>query len=355
MRTFAALADHILYMNRCLQLAKLGEGYAAPNPMVGAVLVHDNTIIGEGYHQQYGQAHAEVNCINSISAEKRHLIPQSTLYVSLEPCAHFGKTPPCADLIVQHKIPKVVIACLDAFAKVNGLGIQKLQDAGIEVITGVLEKEALELNKRFFCFHKNKRPYIILKWAQTADGFIAKENYEAIAISNEYSNRWVHKMRANEMAIMIGANTALHDKPSLTARKWPGKNPVRIFIDKQLKIEAGAALYKEDAAVIVVNEVTEKQGGPIHFFKIDTNKAMLPQLMKLLFEKNITSLLVEGGSRLLKTFVDADVWDEAYIITNKNLQLSSGIAAVQLPEEKLINSFSISTDTVDHYINRRTV
>ena len=342
-------------MNRCLQLAKLGEGYAAPNPVVGAVLVHNDTIIGEGYHQQYGQAHAEVNCINSVAEDNRHLIAQSTLYVSLEPCAHFGKTPPCADLIVQHKIPAVVIACRDAFAKVNGLGIQKLKEAGIEVVVGILEKEALELNKRFFCFHQNKRPYIILKWAQTADGFIAKENYEAVAISNAYSNRWVHKLRATEMAIMIGTNTALHDKPSLTTRNWPGKNPVRIFIDKQLKTATNAALYKDDAAVIVVNELAEKQDGHIHFFKIDKEKAMLPQLMALLFEKNISSVVVEGGSRLLQSFADADLWDEAYVITNNNLHLSAGIAAVQLPKEKYSNSFHISSDTVDHYINRRIV
>ena len=340
-------------MNRCLQLAKLGEGYAAPNPMVGAVLVHNDIIIGEGYHQQYGRAHAEVNCINSVAENNRHLVSQSTLYVSLEPCAHFGKTPPCADLIVKHQIPKVVIACRDAFAKVNGLGIQKLENAGIEVIEGVLEKEALELNKRFFCFHKNQRPYIILKWAQTADGFIAKENYEAVAISNEYSNRWVHKMRATEMAIMIGANTALHDRPSLTTRNWPGKDPVRIFIDKALKIERSAALFNDDVAVLVVNEVEEKQEGHIHFFKINKEAPMLPQLMQLLFEKNITSVLVEGGSHLLQSFIDADLWDEAYTITNKSLYLSSGIASVQLREETYADSFPISTDTVDHYINRR--
>ncbi len=342
-------------MNRCLQLAKLGEGHTAPNPMVGAVLVHEGIIIGEGYHRQYGQAHAEVNCINSVTESNRLMIARSTMYVSLEPCAHFGKTPPCADLIVQYKIPKVVIGCTDAFAKVNGLGIQKLKDAGIEVITGVLEKEALELNKRFFCFHKNKRPYIILKWAQTADGFIAKENFEAVAISNEYSNRWVHKMRADEMAIMIGANTALHDKPSLTARRWPGKNPVRIFIDKQLKLEASAALFNNDADVILVNETTEKQEGHIHFFKTVKEKAMLPQLMELLFKKNITSVLVEGGSHLLRSFIEAGLWDEAYVITNKSLYLSSGIGSVQLPAEKQHDSFCISTDTVDHYINRGIV
>lgn len=338
-------------MNRCLQLAKLAGGHAAPNPMVGAVLLYNDSIIGEGYHRQYGQAHAEVNCIRSVAEANRHLIAQSTLYVSLEPCAHFGKTPPCADLIIQHQIPKVVIACRDAYAMVNGLGIQKLKDAGIEVTEGVLEKEALELNKRFFCFHKNKRPYITLKWAETADGFIAGKNYEAVPISNEFSNRWVHKMRTEEMAIMVGAHTAAYDRPSLTSRKWPGKNPVRIFIDKQLTIDPTAALFNDDAAVIVVNEVKEEQQGHIHFFKADNNKKMLPSLMALLFEQNIHSLLVEGGSILLQSFIEEGLWDEAYIIRNEQLYLKEGIAAVQLPENKHGERFYISTDRIDHYKN----
>lgn len=349
--TFAALTDHELYMQRCLELAGLGAGNVAPNPMVGAILVHDNRIIGEGYHEQYGKTHAEVNCINSVAEADKLLINQSTIYVSLEPCAHFGKTPPCADLIIQNKIPKVIIACRDAFAKVNGLGIQKLKDAGVAVTEGILEKEALKLNRRFFCFYKNKRPFIILKWAQTADGFIAKKNYESIPISNEFSNKLVHRMRAEEMAIMVGAHTAKNDQPLLTTRKWPGKNPVRIFIDKQLKIDPNSALFNNNAEVIVINEIESKQAGHIHYFKINSKEKMLPQLMHFLYEKNINSVLVEGGSILLQSFIDADLWDEAFVITNEQLQIGAGIAAVSLSHKKKKNSFYLSTDRIDHYTN----
>ena len=350
--TFAALNRDALYMKRCFELARMGAGYVAPNPMVGAVLVYNDIIIGEGYHQQYGLAHAEVNCINSVKAEHRSLVSSGTLYVSLEPCAHFGRTPPCADLIIEYKIPKVVIACRDAFAKVNGQGILKLRTAGIEVTEGILEEEALELNKRFFCFHKNQRPYIILKWAQTADGFIARENYDSVAISNDLTNRWVHQMRANESAIMVGTNTVLHDNPSLTTRLWPGKNPLRIFIDKQLKAGGNAAVFNKDAEVIVMNELAERQEGHIHFAKISNTEKLLPQLMQLLFEKNITSLIVEGGSFLLQSFVEEGLWDEAWSVTNETLQLQSGIPAMVLPAEKKGGQMYISTDRVDHYLNK---
>lgn len=349
--TFATLTQHELYMNRCIELAALGAGYTAPNPMVGAVLVYNDEVIGEGHHEQYGQAHAEVNCLKSVKEDQRHLISESTLYVSLEPCAHFGKTPPCADLIIHYKIPRVVIGCRDSFAKVNGQGIQKLKDAGIKVTEGIVEKKALELNKRFFCFHKNKRPYIILKWAQTADGFIAKKNFDAIPISNAFSNRWVHKMRAEEAAIIIGAHTALHDKPALTTRNWPGKNPARIFIDKQLRIDLSASLFDNNAPVIVINELKEQQQDNIHFFKIEKDRSMLPQLMHLLYQQNINSLIVEGGSTILQSFILEQLWDEAYVITNTTLQLQEGIAAVRLPKEKQSGSFNIATDLIDHYKN----
>ncbi|MDQ6764196.1 MAG: bifunctional diaminohydroxyphosphoribosylaminopyrimidine deaminase/5-amino-6-(5-phosphoribosylamino)uracil reductase RibD, partial [Bacteroidota bacterium] len=221
-------------MNRCIQLAKIAEGNVAPNPMVGAILVHENKIIGEGFHKKYGEPHAEANCINNVRDEHKNLIEQSTLYVSLEPCSHYGKTPPCADLIVQKKIPKVIIGCQDIFKEVAGKGIQKLNDAGIETTVGVLEKECSELNKRFFIFHQKQRPYIILKWAQSANGKIGKKG-ERIFISNDYTNRLVHKWRSEEAAIMIGTNTAQEDNPSLTTRLWQGKNPVRIIIDKKLR------------------------------------------------------------------------------------------------------------------------
>lgn len=338
-------------MSRCLELAQLGAGYVAPNPMVGALLVHENTIIGEGYHRQYGGPHAEVNCLDSVTEENRPLISASTMYVSLEPCAHFGKTPPCADLIIRNNIPRVVIGCRDLFAAVNGLGIKKLQDAGIAVTTGVMEKQARELNKHFFCFHQKHRPYILLKWAQTADGLIAKKNYEAIAISNDLTNRWVHKMRAETAAIMVGTNTALHDNPALTARNWPGNHPIRIVIDKKLRINKTAALFYNNGPVIILNELEEKQDGTVQYVKIENEKKILQQLMRLLFEKNISSLMVEGGSILLQSFVDAGLWDEAYSISNEQLYLGEGIAAVQLPAGKKTGDFHLLTDRIDHYKN----
>ena len=215
--------DHYTYMQRCLQLAVLGAGNVAPNPMVGAVLVNNGDIIGEGYHQQYGGPHAEPNCINDVPVEMKHMIPGSTLYVSLEPCAHFGKTPPCADLIIKTGIKKVVVGCRDPFSKVDGKGIDKLRNAGVEVIIGEWENECKELNKRFFTFHTKSRPYIVLKWAQTANGKMAAEGEDRLLISNDYTNRLVHKWRSEEAAILVGRNTALMDNPSLTTRLWKGK------------------------------------------------------------------------------------------------------------------------------------
>ncbi|HJW16280.1 MAG TPA: bifunctional diaminohydroxyphosphoribosylaminopyrimidine deaminase/5-amino-6-(5-phosphoribosylamino)uracil reductase RibD, partial [Flavisolibacter sp.] len=250
---------HEKYMARCLQLAQLGAGNVAPNPMVGAVLVYNDAIIGEGYHEKYGAAHAEVNCINSVIDGERHLISQSTLYVSLEPCAHFGKTPPCADLIVKLKIPKVVIGCRDPFVQVDGKGIEKLLAAGVEVTTGILEKECKELNKLFFTFHTLHRPYIILKWAQTSDGKIAyptlrKKSSSPVSrlfITNAYTNRLVHKWRSEQMAILVGTNTAMHDDPSLNTRLWPGNSPVRLVIDKELALPPGLKLFDGSIPTIV--------------------------------------------------------------------------------------------------------
>src|SRR5215207_8983700 len=224
-----------IYMHRCLELARLGSGSVAPNPMVGAVLVYKDMIIGEGYHQQYGEAHAEVNCLNSVRPEHQHLIEQSTLYVSLEPCAHYGKTPPCADLIIQKKIPEVVVGCCDPFIQVNGKGIEKLQSAAVNVTIGVLEEECKQLNKRFFGFHTVQRPYVILKWAQTADGKVAGNDYGRKRISNQQTNRIVHKWRSEETTVVVGTNTALYDDPALTTRLWAGKNPVRIVVDMHMR------------------------------------------------------------------------------------------------------------------------
>ena len=236
-------------MTRCLQLAQLGAGNVAPNPMVGAVLVYEEKIIGEGYHRKYGEAHAEVNCINSVKESNRELIEKSTLYVSLEPCSHYGKTPPCSDLIIQNKIKKVVIGCQDIYKEVSGKGILKLRNAGVEVISGVLEKESVDLNKRFFTFHQKFRPYIILKWAQTANTKIGSTN-ERILISNEYTNRLVHKWRSEEAAVLVGTNTAVQDDPFLTTRLWKGKNPVRIVIDKELKLPPSLNIFDTNSQTI---------------------------------------------------------------------------------------------------------
>src|SRR5258706_6298419 len=242
-------------MRRCLELATLGAGNVAPNPMVGAVLVYHGRIIGEGYHQKYGEAHAEPNSIASVKEEDRKLISQSTMYVSLEPCVHFGKTPPCADLIIKHKIPKVVIGCRDPFKEVNGRGIEKLKAAGVETEPGVLEKECKELNKRFFTFHTKHRPYIILKWAQTANGKMSGQGRDRLYISNEFTNRLVHKWRSEEAAILVGTNTALLDDPQLTTRLWTGNNLVRMVIDMDLKLPSSLRLFDDEASTIIFNTI----------------------------------------------------------------------------------------------------
>ena len=336
-------------MHRCLQLAKLGAGTVAPNPMVGAVMVYENKIIGEGYHQQYGEAHAEVNCINNVSEANQSLIEKSTLYVSLEPCAHYGKTPPCADLIIRHRIPNVVIACRDSYAEVDGKGIQKLQQAGVNVIVGILEKEALELNKRFFTFHTKQRPYIILKWAQSVDGKIANEDFSAVKISNEITNRLVHKWRSDEAAILIGTNTALHDNPSLTNRLWQGNNPIRLVIDRQLKLPDSLHLFDGAVKTIVFNQVKEEKKNGISFYKLTFNEDIIAGLLNALHQLTIQSVLVEGGAALLQSFIDKNCWDEARVITNEQLTIGDGISAAQLKNNSLINAATIGSDLISFY------
>ncbi len=316
-------------MNRCIQLAKKGAGNVAPNPMVGAVLVYGNKIIGEGYHQKYGKAHAEVNCINNVAEEDTTLINQSTLYVSLEPCSHFGKTPPCADMIIQNKIRKVVIGCKDVFKEVYGKGIQKLKDAGTEVITGVLENECIDLNKRFFTFHEKFRPYIILKWAQSINGKIGTKGNERVLISNDYSNRLVHKWRSEEAAILIGTNTALKDDPALTTRLWHGKNPVRIIIDKELRLSPTLKVFNGEAKTIVYNLVKNLNEETFVHIKLEKEN-FIDQLIQSLFEMNIQSVIIEGGAKTLQYFIDNGLWDEARVITNEELIIENGIASPEM-------------------------
>lgn len=341
-------------MQRCLELAQLGAGHVAPNPMVGAVLVHEGTIIGEGWHRQYGEAHAEVNAISqAVQNGQADSIRQSTLYVSLEPCAHFGKTPPCADLIIQHKIPRVVIACRDPFEQVNGKGIEKLKAAGVQVELGILEKEAVALNKRFFTFHKQQRPYIILKWAETADGFIAAEGEMRLLISNEYSNRLVHKWRSEEAGIMIGTNTALLDDPSLTVRSWTGPSPVRLVLDMNLRLPASLKVFNKEVRTIVFNTVKQQEEDKLLYYQLKKEESLLPQLLKALYELKIQSVLVEGGARLLQSLIDAGCWDEARVTRNDQLSIGKGVNSPQLVNAILKEETTIVTDTLRIFYHQK--
>ena len=335
-------------MSRCIQLAKLGAGNVAPNPMVGALLVYEDKIIGEGYHKKYGEAHAEVNCINSVEEKNKSLIEKSTIYVSLEPCSHYGKTPPCADLIIKNKIKKVVIGCLDIYKEVSGKGIEKLLNAGLEVFTGVLENECSDLNKRFFTFHQKKRPYIILKWAQSSNGKIGSDNDERILISNDYSNRLVHKWRSEEAAILVGTNTALKDDPSLTTRLWKGKNPLRIVIDKELKLTSTLKIFNQEAQTIVFNSSENYIQENIRYIKLE-NGNFLQELLCSLYELNIQSVLVEGGTKTLQSFIDPGSWDEARVITNEKMIIENGIAAPEMKNFKLIKEEKYFNDVINYY------
>ena len=329
-------------MWRCLELARLGGGYTAPNPMVGAVLVYEDRVIGEGYHRIYGQAHAEVNCVNSVVDEDVPLISRSTLYVSLEPCAHFGKTPPCADLIIRMRIPKVVVGCRDPFPQVNGKGIEKLLAAGVEVSVGVLEAECKDLNRRFFTFNTLHRPYIVLKWAQSANGRIAGAGLasgggvgaaggtgvgERVFISNEYANRLVHKWRSEEAAILVGTRTALADDPSLTVRLWSGPDPIRLVIDKDLTLPVSLKLFDGKVRTIVFNMVKHEEGENLSYYQLANDSSLVHQVCQALYQLKIQSVLVEGGARLLQSFIDEGYWDEARVITNNELELPGGLAA----------------------------
>ena len=334
-------------MSRCLQLAELGAGYVAPNPMVGAVLVYEDKIIGEGYHQKYGEAHAEVNCINSVSEQHKNLVEKSALYVSLEPCSHYGKTPPCADLIIKNKIKKVIIGCKDLYKEVAGSGIQKLRNAGLDIAVGILEKECTQLNKRFFTFHQQFRPYIILKWAQSANGKIGSVE-KRILISNDYSNRVAHRWRSEEAAILVGTRTALHDDPLLTTRLWNGKDPVRIAIDKNLILPQTLKLFNADSKTIIYNLRQASTAENVVYIKLEKEN-FIDQILQSLFEMNIQSVMIEGGSNTLQSFIDAGLWDEARIITNKELIIENGIAAPEMKGFLLEKRLEYDTDVINFY------
>lgn len=349
-------------MYRCIELARKGAGYTAPNPMVGAVLVQDGRIIGEGWHQRYGEAHAEVNAIAMGQAALSGQTHSNLIaYVSLEPCAHHGKTPPCADLIIRTGIPKVVIGCRDPFEAVNGKGIEKLRAAGIEVMEGVLEDECRELNKRFFTFHEKKRPYVILKWAQTADGFIARprpkegisgdRQNERLLISNEYSNRLVHRWRSEEAAILVGTNTALQDDPALTNRLWPGPSPVRLVVDMELRLPLSLQIFNGEQKTIVFNAIKEEEKQNLVYYRLEKNKSLISQLLSALHQLNIQSVLVEGGARLLQSFIDTGLWDEARVIRNTGMKTGNGLAAPDLEKGRLEETLQIEQDEVQTWRN----
>lgn len=322
--------NHEHYIKRCLQISKLGIGTTRPNPSVGAVLVVDDRIIGEGFTSPYGGNHAEVNAISAVKDPT--LLATATMYVTLEPCSHFGKTPPCADLIIKNEIKKVVIGCLDSNVLVAGKGIERLQNAGCEVIVGVLEKECKAHHRRFFTFQIKNRPFIILKWAQTLDAYIAPKNrvtQTPVWITNEVSRQLVHKWRSEEQSILVGTTTVLDDNPGLDVRHWKGEDPVRIVIDKELKIPANLKVYDGSVKTIFINETRTYAKGTIFFEKINFSEPIAIQICAVLFKHKIQSLIVEGGTKTIQTFIDENLWDEARVFSGE-VHFNDGVNAPKL-------------------------
>ena len=339
---------HEKYIKRCIQLAKNGLGNTYPNPMVGSVIVYKDQIIGEGWHQKAGKPHAEVNAVNSV--KDKSLLKKATIYVSLEPCSHFGKTPPCSDLIIAHGIKNVVIGTIDPFAKVAGRGIQKLIQAGCNVVVGVLEKECQNLNKRFFTFHQQKRPFIILKWAQTSNGFLApliQNQREPVWISNRYNKQLVHKWRSEEQAILIGTQTAIKDNPKLDTRLWKGKSPLRLVIDKDLIIPTQSHLYLQETPTVFFTALKKENKKFIEFETLDFNQPLISQICDFLYRKEIQSLIVEGGAKTLQEFINKNYWDEARVTKNLN-SWENGISAPKI-NGKISNKINLQDNTVTFY------
>ncbi|KQC28866.1 bifunctional diaminohydroxyphosphoribosylaminopyrimidine deaminase/5-amino-6-(5-phosphoribosylamino)uracil reductase RibD [Flagellimonas eckloniae] len=346
---------HEKYMLRCIELGKKGLGITAPNPMVGCVIVHDHKIIGEGFTSPYGGSHAEVNAINSV--KNTELLKEATLYVTLEPCSHFGKTPPCANLIAEHKISEVFISIQDPHDKVAGKGIEKLRASGCKVTIGVLEKECRLHHKRFLSFQEKKRPYIILKWAETKDGFIAPETKmrektpEPVWITNKHSKQLVHKWRSEEQAIFVGTNTVLEDNPKLTVRNWEGKHPIRIILDKDLKVPVDFHVLDSSVKTIVLTQINDssKHFQDVDYEFIDFSLPIAQQICSVLYKHSITSLLIEGGTKTLQTFIDVGLWDEARIFEGA-ITFENGVSAPEI-SGKLLESKQILTDTLSIYLN----
>ena len=370
-----------IYMKRCLELAGRGRGNVATNPMVGAVIVCDGHIIGEGYHRCYGEAHAEVNAIASVKDES--LLRKSTLYVNLEPCSHYGKTPPCAELIIRKGIPHVVVACLDPYPEVAGRGIRMLREAGVHVVCGgegneagvdvVMMQEAKELNRFFITAHEKHRPYIILKWAQSKDGFIDQirkdKSQKPIQFSNTVTRMMVHKLRSEVHAIMVGTNTAIMDDPSLTVRHWVGKSPVRILVDRNIRVPEDCRLFDEKQRTIIytnkknsnsIHDFQEKKN--IEYVKMDNSVHFLRNIVADLYKKKINSVLIEGGASLHRSFIDEGLWDEAFVETSP-VSLGKGVMAATIlldKDVKLVDEYSVSgfaslagrASVIEHYINK---
>lgn len=351
------MTEHEKYMHRCLQLAVLAHGNTSPNPMVGSVIVHRGKIIGEGYHRKVGLAHAEVNAVASV--QNPDLLKESTLYVNLEPCAHQGRTPACSRLIIEKRIPRVVIGTIDPFALVAGKGIEMLREAGVEVTVGILEKESRELNKRFFTFHQKKRPFIILKWAQTLDGYIDKIRYKDDPIqpnwiTNRLSRRLVHKWRAQEDAIMVGTNTAEYDNPKLNIREWTGTPPLRIVLDRNLRLSPLLHLFDASIPTLVFTQKNNSSCTEnLEYFQLNFSNSVLPQVLDELHKRDIQSVIIEGGAQLITSFIAANLWDEARVFTG-NRFFGTGIAApkinaIPVSEENLkgswLNFYTNTTNT----------
>jgi len=344
------MVQHEYFLKRCLELAQLGAGQVSPNPMVGSIIVHDGKIIGEGYHMAFGDVHAEVNAVKDVfdkHTNAQHLLKKSTIYVNLEPCSHYGKTPPCADLIISHEIPKAVIGCRDPFPVINGKGIEKLKDAGIEVIENILTEECYNFNRRFFTRIIKQRPYIILKWAETANGFFAPLDGSQKWISSAESKQLVHSWRAEEDAVLIGKNTALADNPRLNVRECEGRNPIRIVIDPQLELPNELNVFDQSQHTIVFNQLKTDVIGNTKYLEIE-NFDYLPQLMAYqLYLMDVQSLIVEGGKETLNTFINSGLWDEARVFVSP-LSWDEGILAPKIINN-LIETKSIGPDILKIY------
>ena len=345
---------HEKYINRCIQLAQNGLGRTYPNPVVGSVIVYKDRIIGEGWHQKAGEPHAEVHAVNSV--KDKNLLSKATIYVSLEPCSHYGKTPPCSNLIIDSGIKKVVIGTVDPFAEVAGKGIKKLMDAGCEVRVGVLEQQCRDLNKRFFTFHTKLRPYIILKWAQTLDGFLAPipkkdAKRQPVWITQKYSQQLVHKWRAIEQAIMVGTSTAVMDNPKLNTRLWHGPDPVRVVLDRSLRIPQESYLFDGSVKTIVLTEKLPeiKTSKNVIFESLDFNKDLPKQICEILYRHEVQSVIIEGGRETLQTFISVNMWDEARIFTGK-IHFREGIKAPKL-QGKFSSQTNIGADDLKIYFN----